>query len=84
MLQHGVGGVIFGVDAEADGQAGFGVGLAEGGDEAGVEFGLEALDGADDGDVGDLVFGEGRGDGLARRGRVVTESVGGDQYCVDR
>lgn len=86
LLEHGVGGVVLGGDAQPDGQPGPGVGLAEGRDEARVQFGLEALDGADDGDVGDLVLGEGRRDGLARRVGVVPEAVGRDERrtCVVR
>lgn len=51
-LEDGKGRVGARGDAEVDGEFLVGVGLLEGGGEAVVEVGLEAFDGAEDGDVG--------------------------------
>lgn len=66
LLENGDGWVVFGGDAEVDGEFGGRVVLAKGRSEAFVQLGLEALDGADDGDMGDLVEWESGRDGLAR------------------
>ena len=52
--------VVSGCDAEVDGQLGLGVCDPEGGREAFVESGLDALDGPDDRDVRDLIVFERR------------------------
>jgi len=67
-LEKGKGGVGARGDAEVDGELLVGVGLLEGGGEAVVEMGLEAFDGAEDGDVGDSLEEEEVGD-RGRRSR---------------
>lgn len=74
LAEHGIGGVLLGLDAEVDGQLVARVRLVEDGGEALVEGGLEALGWADDGDMGDVVFGEGWRDGFIGYRRVVSEA----------
>jgi len=61
-LEKGEGGVGARGDAEMDCELLAGVGLFEGGGEAVVEMGLEAFDGAEDGDVRDSLEAEVVGD----------------------
>lgn len=76
-VENGQGGVLGRGDAEDVLQLVGGVGLAQGGSEALVEAGLEALDGADDGDVRHVVVVGGAEAGCwARALRVVAEQLG--------
>lgn len=74
---RGVGGLG---DAQVDGEFIARVVLAEAGGYALVELGLEALDGADDGDVRDAVAGEGWRDWRLWRGGEVAEAEGRSVY----
>ncbi len=60
----GIGGVLFRLDAEVDGQLVSRIRLVKDGSETFVEAGFEALGRSDDGDMGDLGSGQSRRDGL--------------------
>lgn len=75
LAEDGIGGVLSRLDAEVHGQLVSRVRLVEDGGEAFVERGLEALGWSDDGDMGDVASGQGRGDGFLGYGGVFSKSV---------